>query len=219
MEVKDRIKELRRVRASDLVANTKNWRRHPQWQKDGMQAVLEQIGYAGALIAYERGDELVLIDGHLRQEMTPEEEVPVLILDVSDEEADILLASYDPLTSMASEDGVALKVIIDGLKTENDALAALMQDIQERWSQDDLLTVDNFTDAYYLDNPLEKHNPVTPTDEHGVFYKGFLVHLSEADNAEVTEAMFRLGERWELDTMADVLLRLVRETAGEVESA
>src|SRR5208282_5842706 len=32
MEIKDRVKELRRVRASELVPNPKNWRTHPTAQ-------------------------------------------------------------------------------------------------------------------------------------------------------------------------------------------
>ena len=140
----------------------------------------------------------------------------MLILDVTDEEADILLASYDPLTSMASEDGAALKVLIDGLVTENDTLAALMLDIQERWAQSDLLTVNNPTDAYYLDNPKAlPYESRVPVDQQGGLYKSFLIHLSPDNHEEVMEAMFTLGERWELDTVAEVLLRLVRETIGK----
>jgi len=64
-----------------------NWRRHPQNQTAAMQAMLQEVGWAGALIAYEHGDELRLIDGHLRAELTPDDEVPVLVLDVSEDEA------------------------------------------------------------------------------------------------------------------------------------
>jgi hypothetical protein len=144
--------------------------------------------------------------------------VPVLVLDVSDDEADILLASYDPLTSMASEDGVALKALIDGLATENDTLAALMLDIQERWGHEDLLAVNNATDAYHLDNPAALYRETeVPADEHGQLYKAFLVHLPQTDHDEVIEAMFKLGERWELDTIAEVMVRLVREVVGAAD--
>src|SRR5437879_5041884 len=67
MKIRDRIKELRRVRARDLVPNPKNWRVHPKVQRRALRALLTEVGYADALIARELPDgRLQLIDGHLR---------------------------------------------------------------------------------------------------------------------------------------------------------
>src|ERR1700730_15177788 len=102
MEIRDRIKELRRVRASELVPNPKNWRRHPKEQAAALRALLNEIGYADALIARELPDgRLQLLDGHLRAETTPDELVPVLVLDVTEQEGDKILATLDPLATMA----------------------------------------------------------------------------------------------------------------------
>ena len=46
IEIRDRIRELRRVPASKLMPNLKNW--HPDKQKRAMRAVLQEIGYADA---------------------------------------------------------------------------------------------------------------------------------------------------------------------------
>ena len=46
----------------------------------------------------------MLIDGHLRAETTPDSEVPVLVLDVTAEEADKILLTLDPLAAMAEAD-------------------------------------------------------------------------------------------------------------------
>jgi hypothetical protein len=81
IRIRDRIRELRRVRASELVLNPKNWRRHPKAQVDALRGLLAEIGYADALLARELVDgRLMLIDGHLRAETTPDAEVPVLVL-------------------------------------------------------------------------------------------------------------------------------------------
>ena len=53
MATKDRIKELRRVPASELIPNLKNWRTHPQAQRDALRGVLAEIGFVDALIARE----------------------------------------------------------------------------------------------------------------------------------------------------------------------
>ncbi len=80
--IRDRIRELRRVPAKDLLPNPKNWRRHPKAQANALRGLLEEIGYADALLARKLPDgKLMLIDGHLRAETTPDLELPVLILD------------------------------------------------------------------------------------------------------------------------------------------
>ena len=44
--IRDRIKELRRVPARELVPHAKNWRTHPEPQKAAMRAVLDEVGWA-----------------------------------------------------------------------------------------------------------------------------------------------------------------------------
>ena len=96
MTIRNRITELRHVRAGDLKANPKNWRKHPKPQRDALQAVLDEVGYADALIVREVDGALVLIDGHLRADLTPDAMVPVLVTDLDDTEADTVLATLDP---------------------------------------------------------------------------------------------------------------------------
>jgi hypothetical protein len=221
MQVKNRIKELRQVKASELLPNAKNWRRHPKWQHDGMKAVLENIGYAGALIAYENEGQLILIDGHLRQEMTMDEEVPVLILDVNEQEADILLATYDPLTAMASQEGAVLHELLDGIESQNDELRALLEDINERYDASAIMEVANSTEAYYLPNQTiggldradSEHH--VPTDEEGNLYRAFLVHFPQEQYNNLMEGIFKLGERWNLETTASVLQKAIKQLVEE----
>ena len=65
---RERIVELRRVPARELIANPRNWRRHPARQAAALRGLLQEIGYADALLARETAGGLVLIDGHLRAE-------------------------------------------------------------------------------------------------------------------------------------------------------
>jgi hypothetical protein len=82
MQIKDRIRELRRVRAGDLKPHPKNWRVHPESQRNALRGLLAEIGYADTLLTRELPDgSLQLIDGHLRAETTPDVLVPVLVTD------------------------------------------------------------------------------------------------------------------------------------------
>jgi hypothetical protein len=120
MEIRDRIKELRRVRASELLVNEKNWRRHIRQQAAALKGLLTEIGYAGALLARELPDgKLMLIDGHLRAETTPDSKVPVLILDLDEAEADKLLLTFDPLGAMALADQAQMEALLATVRTED----------------------------------------------------------------------------------------------------
>ncbi len=120
MEIRNRIKELRYLPAKQLKPSKYNWRAHSQYQKNVLQGVLSEIGYAGALIAYMDDEgEYRLIDGHLRAETTPDMDVPVLLLDVNENEARYLLLTHDPIAGLAEQDDDALNRLLEETKVEN----------------------------------------------------------------------------------------------------
>lgn len=124
---RDRIKDFRRVPASELLPNPKNWRTHPKNQQSALRAVLEEVGYADALIARELpSGELMLVDGHLRAETTPSETVPVLVLDVDEDEANKLLVSLDPLAAMAGANKENLDALLRSVQTGSEDLANML---------------------------------------------------------------------------------------------
>jgi hypothetical protein len=110
--VRNRIVALRFVRAAELIPNRKRWRRHSGAQGRSLRAVLEEVGYAGACVARRSPEGLVLLDGHLRADLDPGAVLPVLVLDVTEEEGDTILASYDALASMARPDPAALERLL-----------------------------------------------------------------------------------------------------------
>jgi DNA modification methylase len=128
VRIRDRIRELRRVRAGDLVPNRKNWRRHPQEQVDALRGLLSEIGYADALLTRELPNgQLQIIDGHLRAATTPDCLVPALVLDVSEAEADKILATLDPLATLAKSDAEQLKALLQTVTTDSEAVEGLLR--------------------------------------------------------------------------------------------
>jgi len=128
-QFRDRIKELRRVRAGDLIPCPWNWRQHPIEQREAMRAVLEEVGYAGAVLARETDEGLEIIDGHMRAEMDLDQEVPVLVVDVTEEEAKTLLATLDPLSSMATEDVEAKRKLLEELDVQEASLRKMLAEM------------------------------------------------------------------------------------------
>jgi hypothetical protein len=131
MTIRDRITDFRRIPGHDLLDNDGNPRRHPQAQRDALRGVLEQVGIAGALVAYEsqrNGGKLTLIDGHLRKQ-DYDLDWPTLVLDVSDEEADLLLATHDPLAVLAEYDGPKLQALVEEVRSKSPAVIAMLKDL------------------------------------------------------------------------------------------
>jgi DNA modification methylase len=91
---------------------------------------LAEIGYADALIGRILPDgKIGLIDGHLRKSATPKMEVPVLIVDLNDEEADKLLLTLDPLAKMAEADQQKVMALLETVRTDSQAVASLLERI------------------------------------------------------------------------------------------
>jgi hypothetical protein len=140
------------VKASTLVPHPLNWRKHPQRQQELLRSVLAQVGYADALLARELPDgKLQLIDGHLRAETTPDQEVPVLVLDVTENEARTILLTSDPLAALAETDGDAIDQLIKKTELSDDLMQWLSpekgeeepQPIRE-WSAEELILTARF---------------------------------------------------------------------------
>ena len=129
MQVRDRIKELRRVKAGELIPNAKNWRVHNDAQRNALRGILAEVGYASAVLCRETPAGLQIIDGHLRAETTPDAEIPCLILDVTEAEADKLLATFDPLGDMAEADPVKLDELLRQVDTGCAALQEMLAEV------------------------------------------------------------------------------------------
>ena len=138
MKVRDRIRELRRVKASDLRPSPRNWRTHPQAQLDALRGILAEVGIAGAALGRELADGTIqLIDGHARAETLGDEEMPVLILDVTEEEADKLLATFDPLGAMAGQDAAKLDSLLNEIAFDSPAVQAMLDSLLDVSSEED----------------------------------------------------------------------------------
>lgn len=138
MKYQDRIKELRRVKASTLVPNPKNWRTHPVSQRDALSGILETVGIADAVLATELSDgRLMLVDGHLRQDLLGNDVVPVLVLDLSPEEADMVLLTHDPLASLAGSDKSKIENLISDLDLSDERFDSLFKELGATRDEDD----------------------------------------------------------------------------------
>jgi hypothetical protein len=156
VNIRNRVKELRYVPASQLQPNPKNWRTHPEGQQNALRGILAEVGIAGAVLARETPEGgLMLIDGHLRAETLGNADVPVLVLDVNEAEADKLLATIDPLGAMAEADADKLRELLEEVETASEALADMFTELAEEAG-----ILDGLNDAEIIEDEI----PDPPAD-------------------------------------------------------
>ena len=91
--IRNRNRETRRVRAGDLLPHAGNRRTHSDRKTAVLRDLLEEVGFVGTLIGRDTPDGLQLIDGHLRAETMPDEEVDVMVVDLEDNEVEAYLSA------------------------------------------------------------------------------------------------------------------------------
>lgn len=119
------------VDADQLLANPTNWRIHPKHQQTALAGVLDNVGWVQRVIVNQRTGHV--IDGHLRASLAISrgEQVPVIYVDVDEDEERLILATLDPLAAMAATDAEMLEDLLRGLGDtalvqDDEALRALL---------------------------------------------------------------------------------------------
>lgn len=96
-----------------------------------MQGVLRRLGIVDTLLVREvKEGEYQILDGHMRAEIiTGGQDIPVLVLDVDEAEADMVVATHDILTEMGLYDEEQSDELARSLWTEDDAVNTLLREL------------------------------------------------------------------------------------------
>ena len=114
-----------------LLANPLNWRVHPKEQVDALEGLLKQVGWVQRVIVNRRTGHVV--DGHARVALAlrrSEPTLPVLYVDLSEDEERLVLAAMDPIGGMAGTDQGLLDQVLEGLSAQDDGLQALLDSMK-----------------------------------------------------------------------------------------
>jgi hypothetical protein len=117
---------------SEFLDNKRNYRIHPKAQKRGVVKILDRVGKVLPLAAYysERYGGLTLYNGHLRKNLKPDETWPVVISNLTDEEADFVIMTLDPSTGMADIDYDILNSLTEDVGPLEEDIAAILATLE-----------------------------------------------------------------------------------------
>ncbi len=94
--------------------------------------MLAEVGFADAVLARETENGLQLIDGHLRTEVVGDSDIPVLVLDVTEQEANMILATLDPLAALAEANAEKLESLLGTLEANSQAVTDMLEGLALR---------------------------------------------------------------------------------------
>lgn len=129
----NRILGLGEMNPNEIKQNPNNYRFHPEPQRRMMDGTFEEIGWIQAVIINKTTGNL--IDGHMRVQMAiekGEEKIPVIMVELSEEEENKALASFDPIGSFAKEERDKLTDLLAGVTTRTEEMHDLLAKVAKR---------------------------------------------------------------------------------------
>ena len=138
MSYRIRVIEMIIVPARELLDHAGNWAIHPAIQRETLIGDMEEVGIVDALKAYRsarNGNALTILDGHLRKSVDPDQLWPVLVLDLTDEEADTQLAFHNHIAGMVQIDPVKLNALLQKAQIQNASLGKVAQQMRDRLAE------------------------------------------------------------------------------------
>lgn len=132
-KIKNRIVGSGEEQLDQIMFNPRNWRIHPLSQQDALKGVLEEVGWVQQVIVNKRTGNL--IDGHLRCQLAAREgakTIPVVYVDVSEDEEALVLATLDPIGAMAATDKQKLDELFQDINSDNENVQKMIAEIAEK---------------------------------------------------------------------------------------
>lgn len=125
---------------ADLMANPLNFRKHPDEQKAGLEALIDEIGFFRSITVNQRSG--LILDGHLRVRLALEQDQDVIdveYVDLDDHEEKLALALFDRIATMAQPDPAILKDLLDEILTDDPDLQSMLAQLAADSGVDEML--------------------------------------------------------------------------------
>ncbi len=127
-----------------LLSNEANWRVHPKAQQDALSGVLHEVGIVQNVIINRRsGPEWpdgkrgisTVVDGHARIGIAISEEqpsIPITYVELTPVEEAEVLATFDPIGTMAIADKEQLSKLLHDVQSDDVAIQQMLATLAEK---------------------------------------------------------------------------------------
>lgn len=148
-----------------LLANPYNWRIHPDYQQEALAGSIDQIGFIDPVLVNQNTG--TVVDGHLRVALSlrsGEKSIPVIYLDLTEEEERLALLSLDPIAAMAGSDRGKVDELLRLVNTDDERVLNLLTSVAEKSGAIDVIgNTEGEVDQTRTNNNLSKVNTADGT--------------------------------------------------------
>jgi hypothetical protein len=198
------------VAPDQLLGNPYNWRVHSTFQKEALTGVLSSIGWVQRIIVNQRTQHV--IDGHARIDVALRHEeplVPVVYVDVSEEEEQLLLASLDPLAALAQADTAKLDALLRDVQTQDAAIQQMLEGLALQHQLIPAIGAGNAPQGETVDTA-----PVVTQASNVHMCQLF---LTEESWPAFQEDVQRLGLTYGTTTLTDTVIKAIHDAAAQLD--
>src|SRR5215467_5166682 len=117
----------------ELAANPRNWRSHPEHQRNALTGVLSEVGWVEEVCVNRRTG--FVVDGHLRVATAldrGERRVPVRYVDLTPSDEWTVMVSLDPIGAMAQTDHDKLDALLHDVQSSNAQLDTFLNEMRDQ---------------------------------------------------------------------------------------
>lgn len=221
---KNRIIGSGEIDPTQLLANPNNAKLHPKRQQEATLAVLRQVGVVQDVIVNVHTN--FVVDGHMRVLLAISDNqptIPVKYVDITEEEEQLVLATFDPLGGLAAYDPEALARLVPGaLEASNSPIVVqFFEEMIAKYPPKELpfaLPANGANGAHAeADEDEDAEEPAAdaalPPLSHVAMVQLF---FTAATRDTFLEQVSALQGHWKLDNVTDVVARAVAEAFAAV---
>jgi len=215
--MKSRILETKMVDIDEILFNPKNWRVHPKEQQDAISGLLNNVGWVQFVtINATTGN---LIDGHARVQIAArneEKQVPAVMVELSEEEEKLILATMDSTSAMATVDQAKYAELANELRRDFEgAYNELLTDVSMNAFHIDLQPmfesgeINDFIAGHLLVDELEQNSAPEFYYEESIKIVKLEIAMLPEEKKEILEKIGSVAKSNNM-TIVQALLEMVR---------
>jgi len=199
---KDRIIGMKRIKPSDIIPHPMNHKEHSEEQRIRMRSILQEVGFAGAVIVRKHKGKYQLIGGHMRREEM-KQPIPAIILDVTEREGTEIMGMLDAIADMADADENAIQLLTQSFTAGTEEFQTTLDMLCPA------LALPAFDGGGKFDDDLEPGAPPEPLDAPQV--RCVPLVFTAKQKAEFIKLVTKLNATYGTDNYSDTVIRAFKE--------
>jgi ParB-like chromosome segregation protein Spo0J len=186
-DLRNRVVGMGEEAPDQLLANPANFRIHPDAQQQALAGSIDGVGWIDPVIVNRLSGHVV--DGHLRVTLALRsgvKSIPVVYVELSDDDEAQALLSLDPIAAMAATDKAQLDALLRAVQSDDERVQEMLAGIYEVELSGENYTDPKLPEAYQEIRPREMfHVLISVPLDSAIDLRGIVEQANNIDGVEI----------------------------------